>query len=99
MNDSATRAVPITSELRCEITTPAVSGASILSSNGKVGVRGTWNLIDRAEAENVKKIEFHAIDLKSGMEYLMYESQLGVGGKSRILGCWNFVDQVLLEFN
>ncbi len=88
VNDSATRAVPITSELRCEITTPAVSGASILSSNGKVGVRGTWNLIDRAEAENVKKIEFHAIDLKSGMEYLMYESQLGVGGKrsdSRVL--------------
>lgn len=26
VNDSATRAVPITSELRCEITTPAVSG-------------------------------------------------------------------------
>ena len=74
--------------MRCEITTSAVSGASILSSNGKVGVRGTWNLIDRAEAENVKKIEFHAIDLKSGMEYLMYESQLGVGGKrsdSRVL--------------
>lgn len=35
VNDSATRAVPITSELRCEITTPAVSGASILSSNAK----------------------------------------------------------------
>lgn len=36
VNDSATRAVPITSELRCEITTPAVSGASIIEQKRRM---------------------------------------------------------------
>ncbi len=79
VNNSITRSIP-TSELRCEITTPAVSGASILSSKGKVRVHGTWNLVNRGEAENVKKIEFRAVDLKSGIDYSMFQSQFSLDG-------------------
>ena len=84
VNDSATRAVPITSELRCEITTPATSGASILSSKGKFTVYATWNLLSQGELESVRGIEISAVDLRTGNEYLMYELSMTGGGMRSI---------------
>lgn len=66
--EDITRALP-TQELRCQLTTPASSGASILSSKGKFTVNCNWYLNDTGEAENIRSLELYIVDSNTNKEY------------------------------